>query len=694
MGRFGSLRSVRSGALPIALLLASSYANAQTAEVKAQTAPPPAPAAASPPAQAAADPGKAPQAPVVETPAAPIPSSAPTAPSAGTLPPLQPSADLSDLVDQGKRGPHEDAAPTASSSVFADDWWTKTRPEFEIHGYFRLRGELMHDFNLGRYDSGTRELWPTPVGHSFFYSNPKDGERTIKLCGDDPKNPEPCDSGTQSGANMRFRIAPELHISDNLRVLSQIDMLDNLVLGSTPDGYANEPQSGGYSVVPRGGYSALGGFSTTQWAPSSGQNSYEDSVVVKRVWAEYMTPIGLLRFGRMPSHWGLGMLANGGEGYDADWQSTADRVMLITGIKKYDLYFMAGIDFLNEGAISATGYERQGQAHDLGELDDVDQYVFAVARRRSAELQKLELARGEMVHNGGVYFVYRTQELANDTTDLGQGAGLGNSSDNVSGGLTRRGLELFVPDVWYQFLYEKFRLELEGALIIGSLDNTGRDPGQTIEENPLDENDPGWKIAQFGLATQMEYRAIDDKLRIQMGFGYASGDDDVDSLAPQGQELQPQRTSDRTFSTFRFHPAYQVDMILFRHVLSRVQGAYYFRPSVEYDFTRAKNGEKLGGSAALIWSRASEFVQTPGHAHDLGLELNFSLYYQSKDGSLNDDQESMGGFFAQLQYGVLFPLGGFDYLPKEVETFKLATGADELETTSAQMVRLYLGVFF
>jgi hypothetical protein len=41
----------------------------------------------------------------------------------------------------------------------------------------------------------------------------------------------------QAGANMRFRLTPELHISDNLRVLSQIDMLDNLVLGSTPSGF-------------------------------------------------------------------------------------------------------------------------------------------------------------------------------------------------------------------------------------------------------------------------------------------------------------------------------------------------------------------------------------------------------------------------------------------------------------------------
>ena len=38
------------------------------------------------------------------------------------------------------------------------------------------------------------------------------------------------------------------------------------------------------------------------------------------------------------------------------------------------------------------------------------------------------------------------------------------------------------------------------------------------------------------------------------------------------------------------------------------------------------------------------------------MELNFKLYYQSKDGVLNDDPNRMGGFFTSLEYGVLFPL--------------------------------------
>jgi uncharacterized protein (TIGR04551 family) len=598
------------------------------------------------------------------------------------------------------------------SDVYAEDWWTHARPTFEIHGYYRVRAELFHQFALGRRDLPGQQIWPQPPDKHYARLDGTIAE--VRLCGDAALNPEDleaCDNNTNAGANMRFRLNPELHVSDNLRVLAQIDMLDNVVLGSTPEGYANRPVSSfevsaesgarggdtGYEVVSRGGYAPLGVFSGTQWAPRSGVNALADSVAVKRVWGEYLTPIGLLRFGRMPHHWGLGMLYNSGDGHDSDYQTTVDRLMLVTGIKKYDIYFSAAWDFANEGATSASLGELEGQPYDLGQQDDVDQYVLVAVRRKNPELQKLELAQGNVVMNGGIHFAYRTQALANDAgapaeSDPDTHASLGQAPDNVRQGYVRREAEMFIPDVWFQLLYKKFRFELEAAMIWGSIENT-LTAGSNYQ-NLFDPEDHGWGIRQFGMATQTEFRAIEDRLRVHFGFGYASGDDDVASLVPQGDGLQPQLTSDRTYSTFRFHPDYRVDLILNRHILNRVQGAYYFRPGVDYDFARDKNGQRLGGGAAVIWTRAAEFVQTPGHARDLGLELNFQLYFQSKDGSLNDDPDRMGGFFTSLQYGVMFPLGGLGYLPGEEAEYADATGGAELDTETAQTVRWYLGVLF
>jgi uncharacterized protein (TIGR04551 family) len=183
-----------------------------------------------------------------------------------------------------------------------------------------------------------------------------------------------CKNKTQAGANLRFRLNPELHISDNLRIKTQIDILDNVVFGSTPEGYEFNPASdGGYQVLPRSGYLPNGYLDGTQSPPRSGVNSLQDSVSVKRAWAEFTTPLGEARFGRMPNHWGLGMVFNGGDGYDDDAQSTVDRIMFASGIKLIDLVIAGMWDFPHEGP--TTGVPIAGsEQYDRAELDDVSQY--------------------------------------------------------------------------------------------------------------------------------------------------------------------------------------------------------------------------------------------------------------------------------------------------------------------------------
>jgi uncharacterized protein (TIGR04551 family) len=365
----------------------------------------------------------------------------------------------------------------------------------------------------------------------------------------------------------------------------------------------------------------------------------------------------------MPNHWGLGMLENSGDTYDSDWQSTVDRIMFTTGFRSLDLYISGAWDFPNEGPNSATWESTiGGQPYDYAQLDDVNQYTGMIARRRNPELMKLDLARGDVVLNGGGYFQYRDQLLAAENIPIGT-----SSADlHRAGGspYVRRSMRLYTPDVWFQLLYKKFRFEAEGAMVAGSIRSVQAASGGDSAD-----------IMQFGVATQTEWKAVEDRLRLQFGFGWSSGDSGLlpdqanrtGTLSPSraGSAYSNRVTGNRKYTEFRFHPDYRVDLILHRNILGRVQGDYYFRPSIEYDFTRSAEGQKLGGGAAVIWTRASEFVQAPGHKRDLGIELNLGLYYQSKDGSLNDNPDKMGGFYTSLQYGVLFPMGGLNYLPNE-----------------------------
>ncbi|MCU0694221.1 MAG: TIGR04551 family protein [Polyangiaceae bacterium] len=676
------------------MLLLPAVALAQPAPAGDQPTDTPEPPPPPPPEATESTGQPAPTAPAPLDDVAPPPAAAPPLAQPGvgsTLGPSEPSSSTAAASD---------AAPAADpNQVFAEDWWQMARPVFEFHGYFRMRAELFHNFSLGRFDAPGEALWAQPPDHSYnqWSADGQVAPHNVPLCGENASHPaaRSCTDKSQASANVRFRLNPEVHVSDNLRILSQIDMLDNLVLGSTPEGYANVPSAnGGFMRSSPSGYAPTGAFQENQVPPSAGVNSARDSIRVKRVWGEYVTPIGQLRFGRMPSHWGLGILENAGDGFDSDYQSTVDRVMFVTGIRAWDMYFAGAWDLPGEGATSENFSEQQGQAYDLAQLDDVNQYVVMLMRRKAPALQRLALSRGDVVLNGGMYFAYRTQFLANDDAAPSATAQtIGADPDSIREGYQRRNAKMMIPDLWLQLLYKKFRFELEAVMMRGSMETTPTD-GYINRSNP-DEN--GWKVRQYGLATQTEYTTVEDRLRLNFGFGWASGDPDVvgpkvAGLTPGYAGFQRQQTTDRTFSTFRFHPDYRVDLILHRHVLSRVQGTYYFRPAVEYDFARSPNGQKFGGGASVIWSRASEFVQAPGHRRDLGIEINLNVYFQSKDGSLNDNPDEMGGLFTMLQYGVLFPLGGLGYLPGQEDQAREQNVV--LDTSAAQTLRWYAGIFF
>lgn len=615
----------------------------------------------------------------------------------------------------------EGEKPVADSTydhVFAEKWFEKARPTFELHGYYRVRSELFAHFDLGRKDDPDTALWARPTSDDFVTTG--GATNAVVLCGDDPLKPEPCSSFTQGGANTRLRVSPTLTISDNIRAFAEIDLFDNIVLGSTPEGYVNQPDKGGYAVRQRGGYTPIGAFAATQWAPSAGQNTLSDSIAVKRAWGEYVSPFGTFKFGRMPNQWGLGMVYNAGDGLDHDYGSTVDRIMFKTGIKAWDLYFAGMWDFADEGATggpfygcrralsnnkdtetgvecdaasqAAGSYDLEGRKYDLAQSDDVWQVGLSVVRKRDPNLAKLDLARGDVVVNGGVYGVYRQQTLESF-------AALGSTPRDISETLVRRGYEAFIPDVWGELSWRKLQIGVEAALVYGSIENTEVTKGSNFDNPDVPGTaEDGWKMAQFGVTLESSYRAIEDRLRVDFGFGFATGDEDVEGIDGLGQGavagaplggLDQQLTKNRTYSTFRFHPDYQVDQILWRRIIGRVQSGYYFKPGVSYDFVRDGDGQRAGGGFNVIWSRAAEPVQTSGNAADLAVELDTSIFYQGLAGTFDAAGNPKTGFYGQLDYAVLFPLRGLGYLPLE----EAALGSDA-STVPAHMLRLYLGVLF
>lgn len=612
-----------------------------------------------------------------------------------------------DAEDEALPSPAEaqsrlDQGAEDSSDVTAARW-TTPQTVVDLHGYMRFRGEFQDNFFMNRQlpgyapERGLQDSRGVILPWSIWLPY-EDGVTPLGGCdGSDPTSE--CDQHALAYATMRLRLEPTIHLSDDVRVRMQFDVFDNMVLGSTPNSFAVGPAQGSFNPYyryERTVFAPIDTLSTTLVPPTYGQNSLTDSIVARRAWAEVRNRgLGELRFGRMGDHWGLGILANGGSGIDADYQTDVDRIMLSTRLA--GVYIFGAWDFAAEGLLYSEPADVGGLAFDRSRLDDVDQFVVGAAYRLTEEEQTEALQRGDAVFNIGARFVYRSQNLTSSGTSspfglcvicdqdgqlvppsINDDAANRRLARDVDPIFVRRGADIFIPDLWMQFMYEKLRLELEAVFVYGTIDNLSN------TQYLADDDARRATLLQFGIAFEGEYRLLNDQLGIYFASGYASGDQDVEGLSQIGglqQQLPtPDGRVDRTYSTFFFHPNYRIDLIFWRNVMRQIGGAYYFRPGISYDFIRGEFGQLLGARADVIWSRASEPIQTWGNADDLGVEIDVSVYYRSEDGP-----GLLDGFYAQAQWGIFFPLDGLGYLPGTVDAPSLG---------NAQTFRLLLGVMY
>jgi hypothetical protein len=127
-----------------------------------------------------------------------------------------------------------------------------------------------------------------------------------------------------------------------------IDVLDNVVWGDN-ENLATTPLFAGNP-------------STTQV-----DGTVTDSIAVKRLWVEWSTAFGLIRLGRQPSNWGMGLLANDGDGFKNDfgdaYQGTVyDRFIFAT--RPYTL--VKGIAAILEGGTMPKAEDDPGIIFAIG----------------------------------------------------------------------------------------------------------------------------------------------------------------------------------------------------------------------------------------------------------------------------------------------------------------------------------------
>ncbi|MBI2373430.1 MAG: TIGR04551 family protein [Deltaproteobacteria bacterium] len=560
------------------------------------------------------------------------------------------------------------AAEAAKNPPSTDQQWTEeewkweepVKPEvnfLDLHGYFRFRYDFFKNLDLETYFKNRatgQEFGPFSPG----YAPP------VPLCNTDPECVDERGAGSSlGGANMRLRLNPVFNVFEDIKIKSQVDILDNVVLGSNPDGF------------PKNDSVPLLAFSQSQMPPSDGVNALIDSVRVRRVWAEVLTPLGQLRVGRMPSNFGLGILANPGDELDDDYGDSNDRIMFATKIANH--FIVPAFDWTVSGPTSAFYGNPQGQPFDRDQRDDVDQFILAVARRDDDQQIREKLESDQAVINYGTYLVYRTQTL--DAASYFAGADPNDQSSRQD--LLVRDVDAFAGSLWFKLIRAKLRLELEAAFIAGKIGNSALAGTITTQDKPVD-------ILQWGGSAIGEYKLLHDALTLRLLVVVASGDKApgfgvrplTDSAPQPGSWDGAQYTvgeEDPAITNYRFDPDYKVDLILWRQLVGMITDAIVIRPGVQYNLT-----EGFGLRADFIYSRAMFAESTPSASHspdaNLGLEGDFKIFYSTDD-----------GFYAWLEYGLLFPFAGLD-----TQVTNEGGATNVLDAGIAQTIQALLAVTF
>lgn len=523
---------------------------------------------------------------------------------------------------------------------------------FQLNGYIRFRAYLFNNFNLGFFPGpiGPQNGIPYIPASEYGSNGMANGGNAAASCAS--RNNQNCRENNLTSADMRLRLEPTVNVTEQVRVKAQIDVFDNLVMGTTPESYYLN--QGAFSrEVP------LVYGSRSQLSPESGWNAVYSSIRAKRAWAEVRTPFGELRFGRMPSHWGMGMLVNNGDCLDCDYGTNADRVMFAT--KLWGHFFAFLWDWVSTGPTTQILGPQQGQGvfYNAEPLDDTSQWILALGKMDKPEELKEKIDAGKVVVNYGGYFIYRQQTWATSTNPA---SFQNNSIVSYRDSLVNRGARAFIGSLWLRLNWKRLYIETEGALIAGKVENIQDQFAGAPGEHTILSG--GWALkARYGLLRN-------EALKIYLEAGFASGDDAEDPNAIVNVRFANPVPVNNRIGRFQFDPDYHVDLILFRRILGTVNNAAYLKPGISYDII-----DNFGARVDIIYSLAHRPVAYPGNATNLGLEIDAALMYKNEE----------EGFYAGLVYGVLFPFAALS-LPASI----YPGFANDSQTAQTFQARLYV----
>lgn len=348
----------------------------------------------------------------------------------------------------------------------------------------------------------------------------------------------------------RLRLQPQFNFEERAKFFMLVDAMDGVVWGDNASAASTALFAGDPSLTNTSGY---------EIAPFQ----------LRRAWMEFKIPIGVFRVGRQASDWGMGLLANAGNGFDDSfgenqYGSTYDRVIFATkpisviqtiaGARDrgIPLFFAVGVDRLVEDPlIQYYGYKCDPEETDddvrCGAADDHGYTEDRVADQRSdawwvdtqddvMEMIYVLVYRGDGTAlpngrvgdiTGGVYMVNRKQE---------------ETASNI-----------LIADAYAKVEIAGIYFEGEALTIQGDTEAISLAGVENLEPGaaPLFKHANIWGYVARGGYQSRSFSGVFET-------GYASGDANI---------------ADADFTGRPLHPDYNVGLLLYEEILARSTAA-------------------------------------------------------------------------------------------------------------------------
>jgi hypothetical protein len=371
--------------------------------------------------------------------------------------------------------------------------------------------------------------------------------------------------GKSKFITQRLRLQPEINFQDRAKFMFMTDVLDDVVWGDNQSIASTSLFAGDPSNTSSDGVSS-------------------DSFQLKRAWMEIDLAVGKLRVGRQPSHWGMGLLANSGDGFDDPFGenhsgANFDRILFATkpiavvqtlmGKTPSEIPFYMGYAFdvlVEDPLIQYYGYEcTKGIPADSPDYNSDcynEDYDLAGTGETNLEHGYTDDSREDTQRDD-------TWTLDNDDDVIehvvlaiykGDNINLLGSKGDLTLGVyginriqTETNSDVLIVDAYVNFLWRKLYLESEVLNITGQSAAIALPGVINTEEgaDPLTKEVDIW-----GYAARAGYKT--PNLTAYFETGYASGDNNA---------------ADELFTGRAIHPDYNIGLLIYDEVLDAVSAA-------------------------------------------------------------------------------------------------------------------------